>query len=150
MGGGTSAVAPSAPMWRTWAPPSGKCACLAARTGTLMISVLLLLWTLAACRGLWGGRYVGLLCFPLTHTHTHTHVVWPIFCHCQQTTRGSRGKRSWSLLTCAFFLSCMNVSCQGTREIKMVVCISCWVADALLAFFFVLIHWLIYLVWGSH
>lgn len=44
---------------------------------------------------------------PDTHTHTHTNVT--NFYHCQKTTRGSRGKRWWSLLTCAFFLSCMNV-----------------------------------------
>lgn len=46
--------------------------CSVKRTGPgvpvlpLMISVLLLLWTLAACRGLWRGRYVDLLSFPLT------------------------------------------------------------------------------------
>lgn len=46
--------------------------CAVKRTGTgvpvlpLMISVLLLLWTLAACRGLWRGRYVHLISSPLT------------------------------------------------------------------------------------
>lgn len=60
--------------------------CTTKRTGTgcpvrpLIISVLLLLWTLAACRGLWRGRYVGLysslyssdwtcFCFPGTLSH---------------------------------------------------------------------------------
>lgn len=38
------------------------------------------------------------------------------------------------LLISASSLSCMNVSCQGRREIKMVVCISCWVAVVMPAF----------------
>lgn len=62
----------------------------------------------------------------------------------------SHGYRA-PLLISASSLFCMNVSCQGTMEIKMVVCISCRVAVALLAFFLPCCLLLfIFLVWGSH
>lgn len=46
----------------------------------------------------------------------------------------------------SFFFFCMNAPCQLTREIKMVVCISCRVAVALPAF----PSCFMFLVWGSH
>lgn len=71
-------------------------------------------------------------------------VALSLFVSRQRRRGGTRGWEerirnadSWlrtPLLISASSLFCMNVSCQWTREIKMVVCISCWVAVALPAF----------------
>lgn len=154
--------------------------CTTKRTGTgcpvrpLIISVLLLLWTLAACRGLWRGRYVGLysslyssdwtcFCFPGTLSHMNNSKCskhffcftasplegkaefYPVALVSSSADRGdveeqgggirnAESRFRTPLLISASSLFCMNVSCQWTREIKMVVCISRWVAVALLAF----------------
>lgn len=127
---------------------------------SLMISVLLLLWTLAACRGLWRGRYVDLnssLFFWLDLLSVSLSLICWFYWKKQQQQRrinqfalvsGDRGDveeqgegfitaESWfraPLLISASSLFCMNVSCHWKRAIKMVVCISCWVAVALPAF----------------
>lgn len=140
------------------------------RTGTgcpvqsLMVSVLLLLWMLAACRGLWRRRYVELnsshwTCslFSCWLGTFHTCIiVFLIFleekgrinqfglvcasgdqCDLEERVEGFINTESWlraAPLICASSLFCMIVSCQGRREIKMVVCISCWVHVALPVF----------------
>lgn len=139
--------------------------CSVKRTGPgvpvlpLMISVLLLLWTLAACRGLWRGRYVDLIICPLTWFLCVFLFVsllsggrgrLPCVSFKSRAETESRNAAAWLQTPCSslllLFFFCMNAPCQLTREIKMVVCISCRVAVALPAF----PSRLMFLVWGSH
>lgn len=55
----------------------------------------------------------------------------------EERVEGFINAESWlraALLICASSLFCMIVSCQGKREIKMVVCISCRIHVALPVF----------------
>lgn len=144
---------------------------------SLMISVLLLLWTLAACRRLWRGRYVDpdsfsvfvrvdfFLFFSRDQRGVYTGEWFRLLLDLREKRLSCKSLRqcaqvpAWRIQKCyvmvwllmsASSLSCMNVSCQGRREIKMVLCISCWVAAvALPAFPSCFLFFFLCLVWGS-